>query len=133
MPKKHCHIRLAPDFANLNVLEDFIISCPFLAGEERNRAMLLATEFFDNIVAYSKSPFPGMVDISLDRDVRTRVFLKYRTRNFAEMVRASETTKPYFDGATRRYRGLGLLMCRNLSSSIQYKKGLFKSSVIIIL
>ena len=122
-----------PDFANLAVLEDFITACPFLVGEERNRAMLLATEYFDNIVAYSKSVLPGKVDVSLERDSKTRVFIKYSTRNFSDMVRASETTKPYFDPGTGRYRGLGLLMCRNLSSSIEYKKGLFKSSVIIIL
>jgi hypothetical protein len=71
--------------------------------------------------------------VALERGAKTCVFIKYPTRNFSDMVRASQSTKPYFDPETGRYRGLGLLMCRNLSSSIEYKKGLFKSSVIIIL
>lgn len=133
MARKHCHIRLTPDFANLTVLEDFITSCPFLSGEESNRAMLLATEYFDNIVAYSKSVWPGKVDVALERGERILVSITYPTLNFSDMVRASGTTKPYFDPGTGRYRGLGLLMCRNLSTSIEYRKGLLRSSVIIIL
>jgi hypothetical protein len=40
---------------------------------------------------------------------------------------------PHYDHFSKRYRGLGLRMCRNLSSSITYKMGLLKSSIIIIL
>jgi hypothetical protein len=133
VPKKHCHVRLAPDFANLSVLEEFVFSCPFLEGGERNRAVLLATEYFDNIVAHSRSISTGDVSVAVDKSARTSIVLRYRTCNFSEMVRANRTTKPHFDLASGRYRGLGLLMCRNLASSIHYKKGLLKSSVIIIL
>jgi len=131
--KRHCHISLAPDFANLPVLEKFIAACPFLDASEINRALLVTTEFFDNIVAHSRCFNAGKVAITLEKAAAVIIRLSYRTCNFLEMVRADGTTKPYFDGADRRYRGLGLLMCRNLAGGIHYRKGLLKSSIIIIL
>jgi anti-sigma regulatory factor (Ser/Thr protein kinase) len=133
VPKKHCQIRLSPAFANLSSLERFITECPFLEGSERDRALLVTSEYFDNIVTHGRSVGPGSIDISVDRDDRTAITIRYTTYNFDKMVRAHDNTRRYFDRDTDRYRGLGLTMCRNLSSSITYKKGLFRSSVIIIL
>lgn len=131
-------IRLAPDLANLIPLEAFIRGCDFLDGVELNRCLLIATEYFDNIARYSKrkfAPFPASpVDITVRKygsDVSIR--LRYGTRNFSDMIRATGTTSPHYDRDECRYRGLGLRMCGNLASSIAYKKGLFKSSIIIIL
>lgn len=133
MKTQHCHIRLKPDFANLPILEQFITRCPFLDETEINRAMVVITEYFDNIVSHSHCLFGCRVFISLSRNSVTRILFRYQTFNFGEMLRAVRHTTPHYDVESKRYRGLGLLMCRNLSSEIMYKKGLFKSSILIIL
>jgi len=95
--------------------------------------MLLATECFDNIVEHGRGFSFCRVSIGISRSIATKIVLRYRARNFDEAIKASRSIEPYYDAVSRRYRGLGLLMCRNLSLSIIYKKGLFKSSIVIIL
>ncbi len=133
MSPAHCHISLAPDFANLSALESFVESCSFLEKEERLRILLIATEYFQNIVAYNRNPVRSAVDLRIVKDAAVSLIIRYATRNFSELQRAADATSPHYDRETMRYRGLGLRMCKNLAASIQYKKGLFKSSVIIIL
>lgn len=132
MPKTE--IRLAPVLANLIPLEEFIRECPFLDGNEKNHALLVSTEYFDNIARYGKCFVPYRVSICVSKENgQVQIVMKYRTGNFLEMVSAVGTTEPHYDAVDDRYRGLGLLMCKNLSTNIEYKKGLFKSSIIIIL
>lgn len=137
MGRKRSFISLSPDFANLAALEAFIAQCGFLDDAERRRATLVASEFFDNIVIHSRGPRGGVsrsrVDLSISKGSRVRIGLRYRTSNFAELIRANRTVFPHFDEASLRYRGLGLRMCRNLSSSVRFRRGLLKSSIIIIL
>jgi hypothetical protein len=64
----HCHISLAPDFANLSALESFVESCSFLEKEERLRILLIATEYFQNIVAYNRNPVRSAVDLRIVKD-----------------------------------------------------------------
>ena len=131
-------IRLAPDLANLIPLENFIWRCGFLDATERDHCILIATEYFDNIARYSERVFATLpaspVEISIGKKGdEVSIMLRYGTRNFSDMIRAVDTTAPHYDRAEGRYRGLGLRMCGNLASSITYKKGLFKSGIIIIL
>jgi hypothetical protein len=130
---QYSSIRLAPRLENLSILEQFIGQCRFLDSSLRCRAILVATEYFDNIIAHSRCCGCCKVYIALYQSRDTELVLRYRTRNFQEMVQASRVTQPYYDAASERYRGLGLLMCKNLSSSIVYKRGLLRSSVVIIL
>lgn len=131
MRRKIC---LAPELANLLRLETFISECAFLRESDKSRALLVATEYFDNIVRYSRRRFrlPVSITVSL-RGGRVRVCIGYSTRNFAELSGASGTTPPHYDAGSLRYRGLGLRMCRNLASSIRYRTLLFKSYITIIL
>lgn len=127
-------LSLYPDLSNLVRLESFIRECSFLDGAEMNHALLVATEYFDNIARYSKYRVSRPVSIRVTKkDGVVIIAMKYATNNFLEMVRAADTTTPWLDAEVGRYRGLGLRMCRNLSSRIRYKKGLFKSSITIIL
>ena len=127
-------IKLLNDLSSLISLEDFIFGCTFLSENEMNRAKILATEFFDNIVMHSVQGFCGKVIVRvLKAESLITIRLNYWTTNFGKMLNALDTTKPHYDGESLRYRGLGLRMCKNLASDIQYKKGLFKSSIIIIL
>lgn len=131
MRRKIC---LAPELANLLRLETFIRACPFPRDADASRALLVATEYFDNIARYGKMllPLPVCVTVSSARG-RARIVIGYSTKNFAEMTGAAEITKPHYDEGSLRYRGLGLRMCRNLASSIRYRTLLFKSYIIIIL
>lgn len=136
MKKTLRHIRLTPDYANLNVLESFIAGCDFFTPAEINRAMLISTEYFDNIVEHSRSLGNGDVHIVLAKNTETghsSIRFRYSTRNFFQMIRGAHTARPHYDSSAGRYRGLGLRMCRNLASDIRYRQGLLKSSIIIIL
>ncbi|HOC29377.1 MAG TPA: hypothetical protein PKH40_06840 [Treponemataceae bacterium] len=128
-------IRLDPVMANLPLLEDFIAGTSFLETTECNKALLISTEIFENIIMHSAG-FRFLrvyVDIGISRNDFITLVFRYRTRNFRNIIRADGHTMPHYDHFSKRYRGLGLRMCRNLSSSITYKMGLLKSSIIIIL
>jgi len=128
---------LKPDYTNLAVLEAFMLQCDFLGETERLRATLVASEFFDNIVIHSRDrrgdASRSRVVVCVSKRKRIQIRLSYRTANFSEIIRANRTVLPHFDTASRRYRGLGLRMCRNLSSSVSFRQGLLKSTIIIIL
>ncbi len=126
-------ISLSPVYRNLPVLEDFIRSCSGMDDKTRDRATLIATEYFDNIICHSKSLFKGQVLFQIRKNNSYTLFIKYRTCNFSRMLNALDSTAPHFDRLSRRYRGLGLRMCSNLSSRTEYHKGLFTSSITIIL
>jgi anti-sigma regulatory factor (Ser/Thr protein kinase) len=136
-----CRARVAPDFANLDTLERFVLACPLLDVGERNRALLVVTEYFDNIVMHGKCPQGSLVSVRISRaragkaanGGTVRILISYRSPTFARMVASHGTARPYFDAASRRYRGLGLLMCRNIAKDVSYRKGLFKGSIRIIL
>ncbi len=126
-------IWLAPRLENLSVLERFIARCDFLDSTIRDKATLVSTEFFDNIVMHSRPCTSCRVYLSVTRSDATRIVIRYSTRNFDEMLRGTKSAHPHYDALSDRYRGLGLVMCRNLSQSIEYKKGLLRSTIVIIL
>ncbi len=126
-------IWLAPRLENLSVLERFIARCDFLDSTLRDKATLVSTEFFDNIVMHSRPCTSCRVYLSVTRSDETRIVIRYSTRNFDEMLRGTKSARPHYDALSERYRGLGLVMCRNLSRSIGYKKGLLRSTIVIIL
>ncbi len=121
--------------SNLPLLEDFIAGASFLEPGERNRALIVSTEMFENIVMHSASLgfLRAFVDVRISKTNKVELFFRYRTINFLNIIRADGHTSPHYDPSSRRYRGLGLRMCHNLSRSITYRKGLLKSTIIIIL
>lgn len=129
--RARCQISLSPILSNIPLLEQFVENCPCLDGGTKNRAMLIVTEYFDNIIFHSKSFLKGKVRVVVEKRDGIRITIAYRTCNFSTMLKAVSTTAPHFDKISNRYRGLGLLMCSHLSNGIRYKKGLWKSSIII--
>ncbi len=127
-------IRLRGDLSELVALETFIGGLGFLPGSERARCLLVATETFDNIARYGSLSPRARVLVSV-RVVGGHVEFRFRypTDTFSELLSAVHTTKPRYDREARRYRGLGLRMCSNLSSSIAFRRGLFKALITIIL
>jgi hypothetical protein len=124
---------LSPVLANLTALEAFVRECDFLTPQERDKALLVASEYFENIVSYNRCAVTRDVVVSVEKGKRLTVALSYATCNFNELVRSSKSIRPHYDADIRRYRGLGLLMCKNIAKSIRYKKGLLNSKVLIIL
>jgi len=113
------------------VLESFINTCDFLPADAKNRLTLIATEIFDNIVSHNRFPFRNSVSVSVSVDGPVRMRIAYGTLSFGEMLRANRTVRPYFDRESGRYRGIGLRMCRNLASSVSFRKGLFRGAIVI--
>jgi len=131
--RQQCRIDLSADYASLVELEEFISSTCCLPDSVRSRALLIATEYFDNIVAHSRGSASCKVSVAVRPAEPPRIVIRYYTLNFRQMRRADRHTEPHYDFLSRRYRGLGLRMCRNLASSIEYRQGLFKSAIIITL
>ncbi len=136
MTAQRRRFRVRVDAANIFLLEDFILSFPFSDSALAARTLLIATELFENITEHSKGfacPYRGVTVNLTNTGDKTEMRFSYATRNFSELTGAEKKARPYFDRAAGRYRGMGLLMCRKLSASMIYKKGLFKSTIMIIL
>lgn len=131
MDGRHCQIFLVPDFASLPQMEAFILQCPLLTGENVSRAMILVTEYFDNIVMHNRFPKRLPVSISITRKKDIVISLAYYSCNFASLIRSDRDAIPYYDPVTRRYRGIGLRMCHALAKSIRYRRGLLKKYIHI--
>lgn len=127
------NLRLGPEYANIPVLESFINTCDFLPDDAKNRLTLIATEIFDNIVSHNRFPFKNTVLVSVYREGEIRLRIAYGTFNFKEMIRANQVVTPHFDRESGRYRGIGLRMCRNLASSVVFRRGLFQGVIIVTL
>jgi anti-sigma regulatory factor (Ser/Thr protein kinase) len=114
-------------------LEAFISSVPWLSQDEKNRALIIAGETFDNIVCHSdlRSYHRIRVRVSKGRDVR--LLILFKDPGFKRFARNVPEIKPYFDSTQHRYRGLGVLMCKELSRSIRYRAGSRYDSILVIL
>ena len=107
--------------------EDFVDSLQFLSKSERDRLMLAGAEILDNIIKHS-APLR-------ERGVRVRVALRgsslllaffFQGPGFAAFAQsdwARATASPLFDPANRRWRGIGLVMCRNLARKVRFRPG----------
>ena len=127
----HCQIKLAPDFANISLLESFIYENKCLLQCEQARTLLITTELFENIIAHSKGTRFCLIVIRRSFFGNSTIKIKYDSKNFYNFIVGKRLSKPHYDSASNRYRGLGLRMCSNLASSITFRWGLFKSSIII--
>jgi anti-sigma regulatory factor (Ser/Thr protein kinase) len=106
--------------------ELFVDGLDFLSGSERNRLKLAGSEVLDNIVKHAKP-------IHRCR-IRARAALRgdsillgfyFRASDFAAFAGGpwSADAEPLFDPERRRWRGLGLVMCRNLARKVTFRPG----------
>ncbi len=94
---------------------------------------LAATEVFENILMHNRSLFHMPVVIRFFRNDTVRMSIRYFTTSLCSPGLPESQFTPYYDPKARRYRGIGLRMCSNLSRGIIFRKGLFKREIIIIL
>jgi hypothetical protein len=113
--------------------EDFVDGLGFLSDGERARLKLAGGEILDNIIKHA-SPVLGSPNGGAGRIVARAArrggaaFLGFyfRSPGFAAFAASSASelaTKPLFDPAHRRWRGLGLVMCRNLARRVVFRPG----------
>jgi anti-sigma regulatory factor (Ser/Thr protein kinase) len=133
LKNKHIRIQLALSAASILRLEDFVDNHTGLARKERMRLKIAATEVFENILMHNRSLFNIPVLIRFYGDDTARLSIRYFSTHICSPGLPDCRCTPYYDPKTRRYRGLGLRMCSNLTRSIVFRKGLFKREIIIIL
>ncbi|MEN2997830.1 MAG: hypothetical protein ABDH28_02160 [Brevinematia bacterium] len=83
------------------------------------KTTIILTEILENVNHYSKTK---SVTISIRNKVSgTTILVIFRSKEFELFIDKIENTKIYFSNADKRYRGLGVIMYHNLSSSVLYK------------
>ena len=98
-----------------------------LSPKDRNRLKLAGGEILDNIVKHAIPPS--------NRGMRGRVrparrlgpvgfyFRSPASPSLPAATGPSPSREPFFDPAHRRWRGIGLVMCRNLSTRLVFRPG----------
>lgn len=119
---------LEAGLSSILAFEDFVDALAFLSPGERNRLKLAGGEILDNIVKHaSPLDFDRIRARASRRGSTILLGFYFRAPGFAAFVGesgpGSAFAEPLFDPARRRWRGIGLLMCRNLASRVAFRPG----------
>ncbi len=127
-------ITLAPEPMSIFELESFILSEDILDEDRKHRVLIMATELFDNIVRYAQC-LKGTISFRMEAggDSGFRFIIGYTSSNFDSLVECSRDSGRYYDETLRLYRGLGLVMCRNLARDIVFEPGTETDRIIVSL
>jgi len=98
------------------------LDCP--DDKARARLRLVGLELFDNLVRHA-GPLRGGVRMRYGEDASGRMSLafSFRSRRFRAWLKAPGPSLPSWSPAEKRWRGLGLIMVRNLSSRVEHRSG----------
>ncbi|MDR2898023.1 MAG: hypothetical protein LBU99_04340 [Spirochaetaceae bacterium] len=142
---KAYEIALAPEFVSTLALEAFIMTNDIPKGDKKDRVLIMATELFDNIVRHSRD-LAGEISFRLEEDVPLRegvpfsegesgcrLIISYKSSNFEELMACSRCSARYYDQKLGLYRGLGLVMCRNLARDMVFEPGSEADRIIVSL
>jgi anti-sigma regulatory factor (Ser/Thr protein kinase) len=108
--------------------ERFVGGLGFLSSREGHRLAIAGGEILDNIVKHATPLEDRRIAARVSRgDGRVILAFYFRSPTFAAFVAADAPAaagaEPFFDPAHRRWRGMGLVMCRNLASSVSFRPG----------
>lgn len=124
--------------------EEFVDSLAFLSRDERNRFMLAGGEIFDNLIRHAEPLAAGSITVRCARRPHGGLMLAFyfkspafadfaacsscgrteeRSAQAAEADGPEDEMAPFFDPLIGRWRGIGLRMCRNLSTSLLLRSG----------
>jgi hypothetical protein len=125
--------------ASILDFERFVDETLFLSERDRCRLKIAGGEIFDNIVKHAAPISRGRV---IARMARRKAlgslllgfyFRSPRFESFAEAASSADAAaaadaatgepKPLFDPAHRRWRGIGLVMSRNLARRVRFRHG----------
>ncbi|MGO8696072.1 MAG: hypothetical protein ACLQMF_20600 [Rectinemataceae bacterium] len=124
-------LRAAP--ASVLDFEDFVEALGFLGRRERNRLKLAGDEILDNLVRHS-APLEGGGIIVRAARRKDRIVLNFffRSPGFATFAASCGDPLPLFDEHHRRWRGIGMVMCRNLAISIRLVPGSLVDRIFMV-
>jgi hypothetical protein len=119
--------------------EGFIEDLSFLSPLDRCRLLVAGGETLDNIIKHGSPLRGGRVAATVRRrgGFRPGIVLRFSFRSsrfevFARKGSGRASTPPFFDPELRRWRGFGLVMCRNLSRRIAFLPGLIIADRIVL-
>lgn len=127
-------IRLAPVPESVSAFEDFADGLAFLSERERDRVKLAGDEILDNIVRHSAPLERRRITLRAARrgdSPYLLFFFRSSARSFADFAAAYPGSAPLFDPARRRWRGMGLLMCRNLARKVSVRHGELMDRIVL--
>jgi hypothetical protein len=108
--------------------EDFIDRLDFLTPRERYCLKLAGSEILDNLVKHASPIYRSRIYArATRRGASILLGFFFRSPSFAAFAGDggpwSAVAKPLFDPAHRRWRGIGLVMCRNLARRVDFRPG----------
>ncbi len=110
--------------ASILAFEDFVDALDFLRPGERNRLKLAGGEILDNIVKHAPPMKSRRVRARASRRGGSILLAFYfRSPGFAAFAAGFVASEPLYDPAHRRWRGIGLVMCRNLARRVVFRPG----------
>lgn len=118
---------------NINLIEEFIATSEDIPQDIRSRALIIATEVFDNIAEHAILVENTGISLAASRLFFPRLCFSYTSTNFDNLLQALKKTQPHFDPQAQRYRGFGLLMTRNLACKVRYRHSPTRSNIIVYL
>ncbi|MEL3906842.1 MAG: hypothetical protein P1P65_07445 [Treponema sp.] len=126
-------LSVAARFNNIALIEDFIYTTQDIAHNKRIKALIIATEIFDNICEHAVLLDNTDVEITASHRFSPYLRFTYRSKNFKNLLQALKSTEPHFDDRAQRYRGFGLRMTKNLARKVKYRKFFSYSRITVYL
>ena len=127
------HLQVEADLKNIGFIEEFISASKGIPDNKRTKALIIATELFDNIAEHAVFAEHKKLRLSVSNIFFPRLCFSYRSTNFDNLLCALQRTKPHFDLDAKRYRGFGLLMTKNLARKVCYRRDQSRSCIIVYL
>ncbi len=125
--KATCRLGSKPGPEVFDAYDTFIRSVQFLTSKQISTLIVAGDEILDNLLTHGEIGVQGLVVLVRKRhSTLTLGFFVESHREFTDFAAWLERSlhyEPRFDTVLRRWRGLGLSMCRNIASSIHYRPG----------
>lgn len=124
-----------PGPAAFDHYDGFVRSLTFLSGREVCTLLVAGDEILDNLMTHGEIGPAGVVVLVRKRHSGVTLgFFVESHPNFAAFAEALDrrpAPPPRFNPEQRRWRGLGLAMCRTIAPSIQHRPGLVVDRIIM--
>jgi anti-sigma regulatory factor (Ser/Thr protein kinase) len=116
--------------------ERFVAGLVFLTPGERYRVTIAGGEILDNIVKHATPVAGGRIEVRAARRGRGILLaFFFNSPSFAAFMAeggiATAGTEPLFDPAHRRWRGMGLVMARNIAKRLSFRPGKSKDRIFL--
>jgi anti-sigma regulatory factor (Ser/Thr protein kinase) len=132
-PRAEARVVLEARPSSILAFEDFVSALGFLSPTDRDRLKVAGGEILDNIVKHSY-PVERRRILARVRLLRGRALSRpsillgffFRSPGFAAFAAEDArraASEPLYDPAHRRWRGIGLVMCRNLARRVAFRPG----------